>query len=338
MVVQTQDFHIYNINEVIIQTQRYVYIFLSLNKQAVLGGQQGPRNAVWQGPPNTNQVKQCEIVLSFKVSRFIQLWKQSESVYLVCLGIKRKSVDRELSLLIKISYPKRHKTGVLHFHKKKLKRKDHLSLYLEIQICLNIWFGTFPLNQQSMNQYRNTQTHKTHFSICIRDSFTACTQHIVRASRSESRQSASELFINEEDGEIYSSQPFLTTGLVWVMESDPRESILLPHSFNMMTDMAWCCSDILWNASNISIATVAYLKKLYVRIHEWTVERRGKRDSSPPLSVAYTSLGMICFGSLMLLDCGFLCEGFGSDFPQRSNWFDFVNVLGCFISEPLYVI
>ena len=43
----------------------------------------------WQGPP---QVKQYEIVLSFKVSLFIQFtqpWKWGEFVNLVCLGRKR---------------------------------------------------------------------------------------------------------------------------------------------------------------------------------------------------------------------------------------------------------
>ena len=47
----------------------------------------------WQGPPNKNKVKQYEIVLSFKVGLFIlfiQSWKQSEFVYLVCLRMKKK--------------------------------------------------------------------------------------------------------------------------------------------------------------------------------------------------------------------------------------------------------
>ena len=33
---------------------------------------------MWQGPPNTNKVKQYEIVLSFKVSLFIQSWKRRD--------------------------------------------------------------------------------------------------------------------------------------------------------------------------------------------------------------------------------------------------------------------
>ena len=42
----------------------------------------------WQGPPD--EVKRCEIELSFKVSLFIQFLeslKQRQFVYFVCLGI-----------------------------------------------------------------------------------------------------------------------------------------------------------------------------------------------------------------------------------------------------------
>ena len=55
-----------------------------------------------------NKVKKQEIALPLEVRvfiQFIQLWKWSELVYLVCLGIK-KSVNEDLSLLINISYPK----------------------------------------------------------------------------------------------------------------------------------------------------------------------------------------------------------------------------------------
>ena len=43
----------------------------------------------WQGPPHVNKVKLYETVSSFKVSLFIQSWKQWKFVYLVCLGLKK---------------------------------------------------------------------------------------------------------------------------------------------------------------------------------------------------------------------------------------------------------
>ena len=58
--------------------------------------------------------------------------------------------------------------------------------------------------------------------------------------------------------------------------------------------------------------------------------------SSLTLLVAYTSLWVICLSCLMLLDWGFLCEG--SDFPRPCKECDFMQVLKCLISVPVFVI
>ena len=59
--MQTQNLNIYNINEVIIQTQKYL-VLSEENKV--------PEHCLkverWQGPPHINKVKQYETVLSFK--------------------------------------------------------------------------------------------------------------------------------------------------------------------------------------------------------------------------------------------------------------------------------
>ena len=47
----------------------------------------------WQGLPNINEVKRYESGLSSKFSLFFKSWKRRAFVYLVCSGIKRKSVS-----------------------------------------------------------------------------------------------------------------------------------------------------------------------------------------------------------------------------------------------------
>ena len=59
----------------------------------------------WQGPPNINKL--TEIVLSFRVTLFIQSFKKKEFVYLVCLEVTN-TVDAALSLLINILSLKLH--------------------------------------------------------------------------------------------------------------------------------------------------------------------------------------------------------------------------------------
>ena len=93
--IQTQNFCMYNINDIIMQTQMYSF-FPLLNKQAVLRGKQCPRTLfeAWKvaGSATYNQSKtvwNCVVVL------FIQSWKQRHFVYFVRLGIKQ----------INISYP-----------------------------------------------------------------------------------------------------------------------------------------------------------------------------------------------------------------------------------------
>ena len=70
---------------VIKQTQRYYYFFPLLNKQDAQN--KVPEHCVkperWQGPPHINRLKQHKIVLSFKVSLFIQSWEQREFAKLV---------------------------------------------------------------------------------------------------------------------------------------------------------------------------------------------------------------------------------------------------------------
>ena len=120
------------------------------------------------------------------------------------------------------------------------------------------------------------------------------------------------------------------------MESDLGESILLPHSFNVMTDTAWCCSDIFWIASNISIATVAYLKKLCVRICERTVAGCGKRDPpSPSPAQAWGrsfSVALCCWTvDFFVRDSGRISSDGPIDLTSRT-------FSGASPSEPLYVL
>ena len=65
---QTQNFNINNINEVIMQTQKYSF-YGDLNKQAER--KRGKSFERWK-VYDINKVKQWEIVLSFKVSLFVQ--------------------------------------------------------------------------------------------------------------------------------------------------------------------------------------------------------------------------------------------------------------------------
>ena len=65
--IKTQTFNIYNINEVITQTPKYLF-YPHIIKQAILRGKYGPQPIErWQGPPNINKVTQDEIEWSFKV-------------------------------------------------------------------------------------------------------------------------------------------------------------------------------------------------------------------------------------------------------------------------------
>ena len=79
--IQTQDFDIYYINEVIIFKHKYLYF------SAVLRGKHCLELRRWQGPPNVNKVNQYEIVLCFK---------------------KKKTLCEFSFLLIKMSSPKLH--------------------------------------------------------------------------------------------------------------------------------------------------------------------------------------------------------------------------------------
>ena len=58
----------------------------------------------------------------------------------------------------------------------------------------------------------------------------------------------------------------------------------------------------------------------------WIVTWHHKTRSSSSLSVAYTSLWVICWSCSMLLDCEFLCEGLELDF------------LECLVSVPLFAL
>ena len=55
--IQMQNFNIYNINEVIIWTQKYLYS-LYLNKQEIRSPEHCMKIERWQGPPHVNKIKQ----------------------------------------------------------------------------------------------------------------------------------------------------------------------------------------------------------------------------------------------------------------------------------------
>ena len=77
--IQTQDFNIWNINEVI---YKLINIYFSISQWTSWSQRKirFPEHRVklerWQGPPHINEVKQYETVLSFHVSLFIQSCKQ----------------------------------------------------------------------------------------------------------------------------------------------------------------------------------------------------------------------------------------------------------------------
>ena len=72
--IKTQNFNIYNINEVIIQTQ--MYFFFNWVNRLFSEENKLPEHCLklesWQGPAQKAKVKQYEIVLSFNASLFIQ--------------------------------------------------------------------------------------------------------------------------------------------------------------------------------------------------------------------------------------------------------------------------
>ena len=69
--IQTQDFNIYNINDVMIQT----FFHNCLKKLFSEEDDKAPEHCLklerWQGPPYINKVKEGETVLSFMVNLFI---------------------------------------------------------------------------------------------------------------------------------------------------------------------------------------------------------------------------------------------------------------------------
>ena len=61
------------------------------------------------------------MLLSFRVSLFIQSWQWREFYYFVSLGIKKKerkkeTINEDLSLLIYISPPKLHNAPLISIH------------------------------------------------------------------------------------------------------------------------------------------------------------------------------------------------------------------------------
>ena len=56
----------------------------------------------WQGPPHINKVKWYEMLLSFRVSLFIQSWQWREFYYFVSLGIKKKKKKERKKQSMKI--------------------------------------------------------------------------------------------------------------------------------------------------------------------------------------------------------------------------------------------
>ena len=69
--IQTHKCNIYNITEVIIQTQKYIFHKGYTSSEENKVPELCLKLERWQGPPHINKVKQYGIVLSFKVSLFI---------------------------------------------------------------------------------------------------------------------------------------------------------------------------------------------------------------------------------------------------------------------------
>ena len=101
--IQSQNFNIYNINEVIIQTQKHMINKLFSEENKV------PRTLffklkTWQGPPHINKIRQYETMMPSNVSLFIQgFFPHLKLFVLYKLGIKKS-----VSLLIKMSSLKLH--------------------------------------------------------------------------------------------------------------------------------------------------------------------------------------------------------------------------------------
>ena len=89
--IQTLNFSVYSINEVIIQTQNF-FFHNCCSETKTRAPEYFLKLERWQGPPHINKVKKYEIVLSFKVSLFRL----------------RTSVGEGLSPQTKMSSPKLH--------------------------------------------------------------------------------------------------------------------------------------------------------------------------------------------------------------------------------------
>ena len=88
--IQTQNFNIYIIKEVIIQTQKgQSFPLLTIcSPRKVRSPEHSLKLERWQGLPNINKVKQYETVLSFKVGCLLSLLgckMQRKLIHLVCL-------------------------------------------------------------------------------------------------------------------------------------------------------------------------------------------------------------------------------------------------------------
>ena len=99
----------YNINEVMIQTQKCLISFHSLINKLLSEEEEGRASEHflklerWKGPPHVNTGKQNEVVLSFKVTLSIRF-----------IVMKTKRVSEDLSLLIKTCCPKLHSAPLIY--------------------------------------------------------------------------------------------------------------------------------------------------------------------------------------------------------------------------------
>ena len=137
--IQTQNYSILDINEVRIQTQRENSLKLKR----------------WQGPPHVNEVKWCEIVLSFKVVLFIQF---IYSWYLASVGIKNKEIVPKST---HCTFKKRHQSlglsndhsvGLVrcswYFIRSKLRLFWVLSLYGKWTVNCSEWLTRVLINNE----------------------------------------------------------------------------------------------------------------------------------------------------------------------------------------------
>ena len=100
--IQTLNFNIYNINEVIIQT---LFFFIAEYTSCSQRKRRYPEHYLkqerWQGPPDGNKKNSMKLCRPLRLVCLLSLFSHD---FLVCLD-RKTSVSEDTSLLIQISFP-----------------------------------------------------------------------------------------------------------------------------------------------------------------------------------------------------------------------------------------